>query len=153
MRALPFALAFALLVVSRPAFAIEQTTPQAGTSSPKTTAELLSDLHSDDAPDRLYAARALKSQLTRALKVESRAREGSIMLDDARSVLVELDARLPRICMDNLVVPAVSTTCAEMLALLGVEEARAAIEELAQRETRKSHQRRLARALLWLDAA
>lgn len=147
------ALLLALLLLPLPALAIEQTTPQAGTTSTKTTAELLSDLHSDDAPDRLYAARALKSQLTRALRIEAHGREGSIALDDARSILVELDERLPGICMDDLAIPAVSTPCAEMLALLGVEEARGAIQELAQRETRKSHRRRLERALLWLDAA
>jgi CBS domain-containing protein len=57
------ALLLALLLAPLPALAIEQTEPsEPGTaSSSKTTGDLLEDLHGDDGPDRLYAARALQS--------------------------------------------------------------------------------------------
>ena len=145
-------LALLLLLLPLPAFAIDQTQPEVGSSSTKTTADLLADLHSDGGPDRLYAARALKSQLKRALRVEARGREGSIALDDARSLLVELEARLPEICTDALDAPAVAAPCAEMLALLDVKEAAGAVEAAYTTETRKGPKKRLAEALAELRA-
>jgi hypothetical protein len=145
------ALLLLVLLAPLPAFAIDQTQPDVGSSSQKTTADLLGDLHSDGGPDRLYAARALRSQLKRALRVEANGREGSIPLDDARSLLVELEERLPPICTDALDSPQVAAPCAEMLAMLDVEEAAPAIERALQAETRKRPRRRLERALAALQ--
>lgn len=144
----------AALLLPLPALAIEQTEPsEPGTGgSTKTTADLLEDLHGDAGPDRLYAARALKSQLKRALRAEAHAPPGSFASDEARSLLVELEERLPPICTEALSSPQVATPCAEMLALLDVTAAVPGIQAALTAETRKGRRTRLSAALAALQA-
>ncbi|MSP56388.1 MAG: hypothetical protein EXR69_12415 [Myxococcales bacterium] len=122
----------------------------------KTTSQLLSDLGSDNGPNRLYAARALKAQLTRALKLVEHARPGSLAGDEALSILDELDVRLPEQCMAALEHKNVVAPAAEMLMLLGEKDALPAITDAASKEGRKGVLKRLRAAesaLLGLPAA
>lgn len=148
------ALLLSLLLLPLPALAIDQTEPtEPGTGgSTKTTHDLLVDLHGDAGPDRLYASRALRSQLKHALRVEAHAPEASFAYDEARSLLIELEERLPSICTEALASPQVAAPCAEMLAMLGVKTAVPAIQAALATETRKGPQKRLTAALATLSA-
>lgn len=127
-----------------------------GTTSPaqaqKTTAELFSDLAGDNGPDRLYAARALKSQLVRAQHAVAHAREGSLARDDGLATLDEFEARLPEECRAALKFRNVVAPAAEMLALLGTRDALADVQAAAATETRAGVKRRLDRAVAELSA-
>ena len=149
------ALLLSLLLLPLPAFAIDQTEPTepgTGGSSTKTTSDLLADLHGDEGPDRLYASRALRSQLKHALTVEARAPEASFAYDEARSLLIELEERLPSICAEALTSRQVAAPCAEMLAMLDVKSAIPAIETALAAEPRRRPHARMAAALATLVA-
>lgn len=123
---------------------------QSSGAQQKTTSQLLTDLVSDNKPNRLYAARALKQQLVHARRVVDHGREGSLNHDMALANLDELEARLPEQCLRALDAPNIVAPTAEMLALLGVKEALPKIVEARSKETRKGVVRRLqaAEALL-----
>lgn len=123
---------------------------QSGGAQQKTTSQLLTDLVSDNKPNRLYAARALKQQLVHARHVVEHGREGTLNHDMALANLDELEARLPEQCMRALDAPNIVAPAAEMLALLGVQEALPKIAEARGKQTRKGVIRRLeaAEALL-----
>lgn len=123
---------------------------QSGGAQQKTTSQLLTDLASDNKPNRLYAARALKQQLVHARRIVDHGREGSLNHDMALSNLDELEARLPEQCLRALDASNIVAPAAEMLALLGVKEALPKIAEARGKETRKGVIRRLeaAEALL-----
>jgi hypothetical protein len=125
---------------------------QPGPSTQKSTADYLMDLDGEDSSDRLLAARVLRGQLRRALKAEDRAREGSLAYDDARSLLVELDERLPEACLNALAYSNVVAPCAEMLAMLEIKEAIPRIEQALALETNKRKRERIEAALAELRA-
>ncbi len=123
---------------------------QSAGAQQKSTSELLTDLVSDNKPNRLYAARALKQQLVHAQRAVAHGREGSLARDMALSNLDELEARLPEQCVRALDAPNIVAPAAEMLALLGVKDALPTIVAARAKETRKGVIRRLeaAEALL-----
>jgi hypothetical protein len=109
----------------------------------KTTAELLSDLSGDNAADRLYAARALRSQLAHAQHAVAHAPEGSLAHDDGLATLDELEQRLPDQCTAALQFKNVVALSAEMLGMLNDREALPAVQAAAAAETRKGVKRRI----------
>ncbi len=119
-----------------------ETTPT-GTQQQKTTSQLLTDLGGDNKANRLYAARALKQQLTHAQHVVDHAKEGSLQRDEALANLDELEQRLPEACEIALDSPNSVAPAAEMLAMLNVASALPHIEQVAQTETRKHVLKRL----------
>ena len=93
-----------------------------GAAPQKTLGDYFTDLASDDAPERLFAARAVRAEAFGALRTLERAPADSLASMEARSLLVEIDARLPGACRsalryENTVVPG-----AEMLAATGRTE-------------------------------
>lgn len=151
-------LPFLLLLFPATALAVPdpvgpQATATAGTpNGAKSTAELLADLRGGDGSDRLYAARSLKSQLKRALKVEANGRPGTIQVIEARSLLYELESRIPETCTAALEHANVVTPCADMLAWLDAESAIPALEARLREEERKRARKHLAAALAALRA-
>lgn len=147
-------LAVFLFGLAAPAFALDvDADPSSGaTPASKTTAEYLSDLTDDSKPDRLYAARALRSQLKSALRAEARSKPGSLAHDEARAALVELSDRLPEACTTALRYDNVVAPCADILTLLEVTSALPALVERRAIETRKSVIKRLDKAIAALSA-
>jgi len=87
-----------------------------GSVPQKTLGDYFTDLGSEEAPERLFAARAIRAETFGALRAIAHAPADSLASMEARSLLVEIDARLPGACRaalrhDNTVVP-----CAELLA-------------------------------------
>lgn len=144
-------LAVLLMFVAAPAAAMDAENPQAPKSE-KSTADLLSDLDGDEAPDRLYAARVLRGQLRRALRTEARGRVGSIPYEEARALLLELDLRLPEACTSALQFENTVGPCADMLAWLQVRDALPKLRERRAAEERKRVQKRLDAAIATLEA-
>lgn len=137
---------FSAAAVSDPVGTSSTAAP--ATVGAKTTAMLLADLRSDDDSDRLYAARALRAQMKRALRVEARGASGTIAADEARSVLFELEARVPDACRAGMVEhPNVVAACADMIAWLEVDDAEPLLRAALAAETRKGVRRRIERAL------
>jgi hypothetical protein len=140
-----------LLALASPAFAVDaQSSLQEG--SQKEIADYLHDLASDSDPDRLFAARVLKGDLARALATERRAPEGSLPWLDARSLLVELDARLPDACRVAIRHQNATAPCADIYAMLQYRPALPLLVELRAGEQRKPVQRRLDAAIATLTA-
>lgn len=129
------------------------TGPENEPSPTKTTAELLTDLREDEAADRLFAAKALRTQLKRALHVEAHGKPGSFVAEDARSLLIELEERLPAACTDALRFPNVVKPCADILAWLEATDSLPALEAAFAVETRKPVLRSLEQALTRLRPA
>lgn len=127
--------------------------PPSNPNSPdKTTADYLLDLDSDDASDRLLAARVLEGLLKRSLRTVEHARPGSLASDDAKAALVELEERLPSTCSDALSYDNVVAPCAEMLAILAYKPALPLIQAAAEKETRKGVKKRLDAAIELLNS-
>ncbi len=89
---------------------------QSVASTQKSLGDYFTDLGSDDAPERLFAARAVRSETLSALRIADRAPSDSIASMEARSVLVEIDARLPGACRAALRYENTALQCAELLA-------------------------------------
>ncbi len=117
----------------------------------KTTAELLSDLSGDNASDRLYAARALRSMLAHAQHAVTHAPEGSLARDDGLATLDELEQRLPDQCSAALQFKNVVALSAEMLGMLNHRAALPAVQAAAATETRKGVKRRVDRVVAVLS--
>jgi hypothetical protein len=127
-------------------------TPTNSSANSKTTAEYLSDLGGDNAPERLFAARVLRSQLKTALRTEAHSKPGSFANDEARAALVELSDRIPNACLSVLNEDNVVSPCADMLAMLEVTSALPALERRLAVETRKGPHKHLAAAIATLKA-
>lgn len=140
-----------LLALVSPAFAVDaQSSLQEG--SQKEIADYLHDLASDSDPDRLFAARVLKGDLARALRTERHAPEGSLAWLDARSLLVELDARLPDACRVAIRHLNATAPCADIYAMLQYRPALPLLTELRAGEQRTAVQKRLDAAIATLSA-
>lgn len=121
-------------------------------SGEKTIGEYLMALDGDDAGDRLMAARVLRGQLRRALRMLDRGQPGTLAHDDARALMIELDERLPEACLNALAYPNVAFLAAEMLAMLEIRSAAPAVERALAQEARKGPRRRMEAALALLTA-
>ena len=119
----------------------------------KTVGEWLGLFEAEDGPDRLRAARVLKSQLRHALRVEAHGRPGTLAHDDARSLLVELEDRLPGAARVALTYPNTVALAAEMLAMLEIEDARPDLERALAAEQRPPVVKRIAGALDRLNSS
>lgn len=122
----------------------------AGTAQ-KTMGQLISDLNSLTGSNRLYAGRALYTQLHAALRTADHGKEGSIARDEALSKLIELEARIPDSCGAALQYDNVAPSCGEMLAMLGVTSARPALDEAKLRIKANGAQSRIQAAIDCLD--
>jgi hypothetical protein len=117
------ALVSARLVVAGIAGAVEPGMNPPTTSTPqKTLSDYFTDLGSDDGPQRLFAARAVKAETMAALRAAEKQPADSLVSLDARSVLVEVDARLPGACRAALRYENTAVLCAELLAATGHAE-------------------------------
>lgn len=124
----------------------------AGTAAAqKTMGQLLSDLNSMTASNRLYAARALHTQLKAALRTADHGKEGSIAQDEALSKLIELEARVPDSCGAAMQYDNAAPSCAEMLAMLNVTTAKPQLTEALGRVKGAGPKRRIQGALDCLD--
>ncbi len=141
----------AFILGASPALAIDEQS-ETSVASTKSVGEYLSDLEGDSAPDRLYASRVLRGNLKRALRVEATAREGTLIYDDARAVLVELEVRLPTACMSSLNQKNVVSACADILAMLDVRAALPSLQALLAGETRKPVRKRIELAIATLTS-
>ncbi len=120
--------------------------------STKSLGDYIEDLSGDSDPDRLFAARVLRGELKRALRVEARAAEGSLTQLDARALLVELGARLPDACSAAVRFKNTVEPCADILAMLEVRGALPILREILANETRKGARKHLEAAIAALEA-
>lgn len=140
-----------LLTLPLPARAIDEQS-EVSVGSQKTLPDYFADLEGDSDPDRLYAARVLKSMLARSLRTEAHAPAGSLASLDARSLLVELEARLPNGCRVAVTHKNAVGPCADILALLEDRAALPRLQELRGEELRPAVQRKLDVAIARLAA-
>lgn len=145
------ALLLALPTLASPAHAVDEQS-EAAVQSQKSLPDYLADLEGDSEPDRLYAARVLRGELTRVLRVEAKAPAGSLASLDARAILIELEDRLPRACRSGLQKLNSVAPCADILGLLDVKEAVPEIQAVLAVEKRKWVRRHLEKALARLGA-
>ncbi|MDP2313085.1 MAG: hypothetical protein Q8P41_09295 [Pseudomonadota bacterium] len=145
----PLALALALFAAG-PAYAIDEQS-ELSVQSQKSLGDYLTDVESDSDPNRLYAARVLRGELRRVLRVEANAPAGSLASLDARAILIELETRLPRACRAGLQKLNSVAPCADILALLGVKEAVPEIRQVLTVEKRRWVRRHLESALAKLE--
>ncbi|MES2637987.1 MAG: hypothetical protein V4850_00835 [Myxococcota bacterium] len=143
-------LAVAALFAS-PAHAVDAQSDVA-VQSQKSLGDYFADLEGDSDPDRLYAARVLRGELTRVLHVEAKAPAGSLASLDARAILIELEERLPRACRAGLQKLNSVAPCADILGLLDVKAAIPEIQAVLLVEKRKWVRRHLEKALVRLGA-
>jgi hypothetical protein len=154
---LPARLAAAVLALSAaaalapPAHAIDEQS-ELSTQSHKTLSDYFADLESDSDPDRLYAARVLRGELSRALRTEATAREGSLASLDARATLLELETRLPLGCRRGLQKLNSVAPCADILRMLGTKEALPELQTVLSVETRKWVRKHLESAIAELGS-
>jgi hypothetical protein len=125
--------------------------PAPGTSgpspTPQTTADYLRELVSEQPSKRLFAARVLRDQLRRHLRVETRANPDSIAYLEAVATLGELRARVPSACIAGLGWDNTRAPCADMLGWLLVAEAEGPLVRAAAAETRPAVDRSIQGAL------
>ena len=143
------------LLVATPALAQETEDPASSSPQPngqKSTAQYLTELDGDDAPERLYAARVLRGQLRHSLAVEAHARPGSLASDDARAVLVELIERLPIACTNALAFKNTVASCADVLVMLDARGSLPVLEQTLAGETRKGARKHLEKAIAALTS-
>jgi hypothetical protein len=131
-----------LTLLSRLAWAVDEQTELAP-STVKTPRDYASDLTGESAPDRTYAARALRGQVRRAVRRSRTGVEGSLFREEARAALVELEALVPGPCTAALADARTAGPCADALADLGVTSALPALREARAAATRRGLARRL----------
>lgn len=108
----------------------------------------VNDLLGNDASDRLYAARTLRSRLKVALRDAERGNGETLRSIDALAALDDFDVMVAPACVEALERRNVAHHCAEMLGLLGYEPAVPALEAaLADPETSRRLRKQAARAL------
>ena len=111
------------------------------------------DLGSEEGPERLYAARYVRGEVRRATRVQRVATAGTTEELESRVVLAELFVRVPEACRSALTYTNTAALCAEMLADLEVETARAQVEAARALELSKGQRKRLEAAIARLPAA
>ncbi len=141
-------LLLALVGLARAVDAQSQMAP----SSVKTTADYVSDLTDESDPDRVFAARVLRSQVRRVARTVARTREGTLAHEEARAMLVEFDAVLPDACARALAHEGAAAACADILSDLGATAALPALRQARVSATRKPVVRALERAISNLSA-
>jgi hypothetical protein len=125
---------------------------QMAPSSVKTTADYVSDLTDESDPDRVFAARVLRSQVRRVARTAARTRAGTLAHEEARAMLVEFDAVLPDACTRALAHEGAAAACADILSDLGATAALPALRQARASATRKPAVRALDRAISTLSA-
>ncbi len=143
-------LTLALAVGARTAWAVEGDDGPGGPSREKTLGDYLSDLASDEPPERLFAARTVRAEVKGALAVSRRAPPDSLAALDARSTLVEVDLRIVGSCTAGLTYPDTAPLCAELLADLEHVEMIPAISAAKEAAANSASKRRIDRALATL---
>jgi hypothetical protein len=141
----------ALALSPSPALAIDEQSDVA-VGSQKALADYFADLEGDSDPNRLYAARLLKGMLTRALHTAEHAPADSLASLDARSLLVELEARLPTACRAGILHRNAVGPCADIFAMLGDPSILPTLRDLRSKELRHGVQRQLDDAIATLAA-
>ncbi len=140
-------LLLALVGLARAVDAQSQMAP----SSVKTTADYVSDLTDESDPDRVFAARVLRSQVRRVARTVARTRAGTLAHEEARAMLVEFDAVLPGACTRALAHEGAAAACADILSDLGAAGALPALRQAREAATRKPVVRALDRAIAILS--
>lgn len=111
------------------------------------------DLEGSDPHDRLYAARALRSELRLALKRLRRAEPGSLAWDDAATVVDDYTAAVAPACIRVLGLEGVSSPCADMLGWLEVPEALPALEKACEAPPSRRFARKAQKAMSLIRAS
>ena len=130
------------------AFVFAATPLQAtqGSSDPSIEARI-DELESENAKKRKLAAMALRRMTRKYTRVADRERGDEVEIMEARQALMVFDDELARTCIDQLAVQNLTGLCADILGLLGTEQAEAPLESQLQVEDRKSVGRRIEKAL------
>jgi hypothetical protein len=118
---------------------------------PKTASELILDLEGTNKPERLFAARELRRLLKQTARIAGR-RGDSLTTESARIELIDLRAALnhpTRRCVMNHA--NVRAQCAEILGLLGDDEAIDFLEAALELDERKRVKRRIEKAITYLE--
>ena len=130
------------------AFVFAATPLQAtkGQSDPSIEAQI-DELESDNARKRRLAAMALRRMTKKYTRVADRERGDEVQIMEARQALMVFDDELTRTCVEQLAVQNLTGLCADILGLLGNEEAEAPLESQLQVEDRRGVARRIEKAL------
>jgi hypothetical protein len=138
-------------LVPHPAHAIDRQDPRAPATM-KTTAHYLNDLSGPEGPDRLFAARVLRSRVKRAVADAARD-EAELSTMEARALLDELSRELPGRCAVAMGQEGVVPACADALARIGAVESVPALRVARAAATKRRTVRAIDRALATLDRA
>ncbi len=138
----------AMALVSSPALAVDRQDPRA-LGSMKTTGDYLVDLVSSEGPDRLFAARVLRSRVKRARTLAGGDPE-SMTAMEAHAALDELARELPGRCALAMTQEDVVAPCADALARLGATESVPALVDARARATKKRTTKAIDKALVRL---
>ena len=113
----------------------------------------VSDLQGSDPQDRVYAARALRSELRIATRKFQRAKPGSFTYDDAITTYDDFRTLVMPACLQVLGQKGVSSPCADILGRLEAEEAVLPLQKALASPVSRHFTRRANRALTRILAA
>ena len=116
-----------------------------------TLGEYINDLDSDVAPDRLYAARVLRSRVKLALR-QSGWRD-PLYAAAAAQDLSDFDRSVAPLCVEGLALRNITRPCADILRLLETADAIGPLRAAADAEDRAGVARRLRAAALAIEEA
>jgi hypothetical protein len=107
----------------------------------------IDELESASAKKRKMAAMSLRRMTKKYARVADRERGDDVQIMEARQALMVFDDELARTCIDQLAVKNLTGLCADILGLLGSEQAEAPLESQLEREDRRGIERRIEKAL------
>ena len=119
---------------------------QRAASDPSLEARI-NELESENAKKRKMAAMALRRMTRQYTRVADREHGDEVVVMEARQALMVFDDELARTCIDQLAVQNLTGLCADILGLLGTEEAEAPLEAQLELEDRRGVERRIEKAL------
>jgi hypothetical protein len=130
------------------AFVFAATPMQAtkGSSDPSIEARI-DELESENARKRRLAAMSLRRMTKKYTRVADREHGDEVQIMEARQALMVFDDELTRTCIEQLAVENMTGLCADILGLLGSEQAEAPLESRLQVEERRGIARRIEKAL------
>ena len=120
--------------------------PLQATADPSIEAQI-DELESDNARKRRLAAMALRRMTKKYTRVADREHGDEVQIMEARQALMVFDDELTRTCVEQLAVQNLTGLCADILGLLGNDEAEAPLESQLQVEDRRGVARRIEKAL------
>ncbi len=138
----------ATALLPSPALAVDRQDPRA-LGSMKTTTDYLVDLVGSEGPDRLFAARVLRSRVKRASTLAS-GDPDSLTAMEAHADLDELTRELPGRCALAMTQEDVVPACADALARLGATQSVPVLLDVRARATKNRTTKAVDKALVKL---